>query len=412
MRCFRLWAALLSLVAPLLAGLSYAETQSLPSCAQFCIADLLPKSSCVSTNQTCICTNAPLNKELTACVSANCTLKESLTAVNITDTTCGLPIRDQTSLSILVPAVGMSIFIVLIILRMITRLVVAKLEVGLDDWATILLGCLAVPVNTDSILLGKAGLGRDIWTLKFDNITRILYLFYIQELLYITCVSLVKIGFLLFYLRIFPTDRIRRIIKISCIVTVCYWLGFLFAFAFQCSPVRYNWTMWDGEHQGTCVNTNAMVVTAAALNIVLDVWIIALPIPKVLKLQASITTKIQVLLMFSIGFLITGVGIYRAVMLKLFATSTNPTWDNAPGGYWSVIEIDVGIFCLCMPALRSLLGRLFPSIFGTTKGASRVGQSSNQKRVQTAGTSSGPNTSFVQLIEMDDMDKVESHSHN
>lgn len=99
-------------------------------------------------------------------------LMNHIAAVNITDTTCGLPIRDQTSLSILVPAVGMSIFIVLIILRMITRLVVAKLEVGLDDWATILLGvspymssadiienfqlklsqCLAVPVNTDSIL--------------------------------------------------------------------------------------------------------------------------------------------------------------------------------------------------------------------------------------------------------------------
>lgn len=168
--------------------------------------------------------------------------------------------------------------------------------------------------------VGKAGLGKDIWTLKFDSITRILYvrsaslrilsrtndlekLFYIQELLYISCVSLVKIGFLLFYLRIFPTDRIRLIIKISCIVTICYWLGFLFAFAFQCSPVSYNWTMWDGEHQGTCVKTNAMVVTAAALNIVLDVWVIALPIPKVLKLQASITTKLQVLLMFSIGFL-------------------------------------------------------------------------------------------------------------
>lgn len=98
-------------------------------------------------------------------------LMNRIAAVNITDTTCGSPIRDQTSPSILVPAVGMSIFIVLIIMRMYTRLVVAKLEVGLDDWVTILLGvsphvlrryhwelpaklsqCLAVPVNTDSIL--------------------------------------------------------------------------------------------------------------------------------------------------------------------------------------------------------------------------------------------------------------------
>lgn len=101
-------------------------------------------------------------------------------------------------------------------------------------------------------------------------------------------------------------------------------------------------------------------------------------------------------------------------MLKLFATSTNPTCnapycpsttagklilftigDNAPGGYWSVIEIDVGIFCLCMPAMRSLLGRLFPSMFGSTKEDSSMRHTSSQKKIRTVD---GPNTSFVQLI--------------
>jgi high-affinity nickel permease len=67
--------------------------------------------------------------------------------------------------------------------------------------------------------------------------------------------------------------------------------------------VSYNWNGWDGEHKGTCVKTNSLVVAAAALNIVLDIWVIALPIPKVLTIQASINTKVQVVFMFSIGFL-------------------------------------------------------------------------------------------------------------
>jgi hypothetical protein len=95
----------------------------------------------------------------------------------------------------------------------------------------------------------------------------------------------------------------RRVIKVSCLVTICYGITFLFAFAFQCSPVSYNWNGWDGEQEGRCVKTNPLVVAAAALNIVLDVWVIALPIPKVLKLQASTTTKLQVTFMFSVGFL-------------------------------------------------------------------------------------------------------------
>jgi hypothetical protein len=95
----------------------------------------------------------------------------------------------------------------------------------------------------------------------------------------------------------------RHVIKASCIVTVCYGLTFLFAFAFQCSPVSFNWNGWAGEHVGKCVHTNPLVVSAAAINIVLDVYVISLPIPKVLKLQASISTKIQVIFMFGVGFL-------------------------------------------------------------------------------------------------------------
>ncbi|KAJ5953493.1 hypothetical protein N7454_000389 [Penicillium verhagenii] len=408
MRCLRLWATLVPYAVILLSGLACAETQSLPTCALDCLDDLVPLSTCASNNQTCICTNVSLNGELTTCVTANCTIKQALTAVNVTDTTCGAPVRDQTSLSIVVPAVGMSVTMVLVALRLYTRLVVTNLDMELDDWATILLACCAVPVNVGSIVLGKAGLGKDMWTLEFTMITRIFYLFYIQELLYITCVAMVKICFLLFYLRIFPSDRMRLVIKVSILATVCFGLTFLFGFAFQCSPVSYNWNGWDGEHTGTCVETNSLVVAAAAFNIVLDIWVIALPIPRVLTLQASINTKLQVILMFSVGFLITGVGIYRAIMLKLFATSTNPTWDNAPGGYWSVIEIDVGIFCLCMPAMRSLLARLFPAVFGSTKETSSMRHTSSQKKIRTVD--SGPNTSVVQLIEMDNAENLKNYS--
>lgn len=51
------------------------------------------------------------------------------------------------------------------------------------------------------------------------------------------------------------------------------------------------------------METNPLVVAAAASNIVLDAWVITLPIPKMLKLQASITTKLQVIFMFSVAFL-------------------------------------------------------------------------------------------------------------
>lgn len=85
------------------------------------------------------------------------------------------------------------------------------------------------------------------------------------------------------------------------------------------------------------------------------------------------------------------------------------TGDNTAAGYWSVIEIDVGVFCLYMPAMRSLLGRLFPQIFRSTKGTriSSSGQPLSHHKIRMAN--SGPNTSFVQLIELDHTGNVKSH---
>ncbi|KAL3445017.1 hypothetical protein BJX65DRAFT_282564 [Aspergillus insuetus] len=411
------WAIALAIFA-LHLDVARAQTQSLPECSNSCLAQLLPQSSCSASDQECICTNVDLNRKLEVCVAANCTVKEGLTTLNVTNTECGAPIRDQTALSIVLPAVGFGALI-FVAIRVYTRLAVTAPGLGLDDWATILLACCTIPINSGSILLGIAGLGKDIWTLEFDKITRILYLFYIQEIIYIFCVALTKICLLLFYLRIFPSSRMRLLIKVSCAVTLAYCIAFMFALAFQCSPVSYNWNGWDGEHEGTCVEKNTLVVTAAALNIVLDFWVIALPMPKVLRLQASMTTKLQVIFMFSVGFLITGVSIYRTVMLKVFATSSNATWDQAAGGYWSVVEVDVGLFCICLPALRSLLGHLLPSVFGSTKGTSSAGQplsnlSASQGRARLSvargggGEAHHDNASFTQLIEMDHSTSLKS----
>ncbi|QKX63842.1 uncharacterized protein TRUGW13939_11013 [Talaromyces rugulosus] len=401
---------LLTCITIFLSVLTHAQAQSLPSCALKCLSDTLPQSICAPTNQTCICTSTDFNAKMSSCVAANCSVKDGLTTVNTTNTECGLPVRDHTALSIIVPSVGF-VVVVFIVLRLFTRLVVTKLELGWDDWTTILLGCVMVATNVGSILLGKAGLGKDIWTLEFQNIQRILYVFYVQELLYVICIVLTKICFLLFYVRIFPSVTMRWVIRASGVLTLCYGIAFLFAFSFQCSPVSFNWESWDGEHEGTCVEKNTLVVAAGALNVVLDAWVIALPIPSLLNLQASLTLRLQIIAMFSVGFLVTGVSIYRIVMLKIFATSTNPTWDNAAGGYWSIVEVDVGVFILCMPALRSLLGRLLPSVFGSTKGLSSAGRPPKQNKFKGA-SGNHVNTSFVQLIEMDNAKGPKSASES
>lgn len=93
--------------------------------------------------------------------------------------------------------------------------------------------------------------------------------------------------------------------------------------------------------------------------------------------------------------------------------------DYCDGGYWSIIEVDVGIICTCMPAIRKLLGQVIPKVFGSTHKATAddpsktAGHSSQTPRdlrsFKGSGASGGE--SFVQLIDIESRSAV-SHEHD
>jgi len=58
---------------------------------------------------------------------------------------------------------------------------------------------------------------------------------------------------------------------------------------------------------------------------------------------------------------VTIVSIIRVKALVSVSTSENVTWDNYPAMLWSRLEINCGIICICMPTLRLVLVRLFPT---------------------------------------------------
>jgi hypothetical protein len=57
------------------------------------------------------------------------------------------------------------------------------------------------------------------------------------------------------------------------------------------------------------------------------------------------------------------VSILRLKSLVSISNSTDPTYDNPPAATWSSVESNVGIICSCLPLLRPLLARWFPSAF-------------------------------------------------
>jgi hypothetical protein len=267
------------------------------------------------------------------------------------------------------------------------------------------------------------GLGQDIWTVPFENITAILKVYYFDEDLYLTCLPLVKISMLLFYLRIFP----QRWFRISCFVTMgacaSYAIAFLLVSVWQCRPIPYAWENWHGETTGVCNDINAQGWTSAAINVVLDIIVLGLPLTVIAKLQLNKRKKFLFSLMFCVGFLVTIISILRLQVLASFGGSNftckythhlaipkSQQLTSHPGGYravgyWSTTETDLAIICACMPGIRALIMTVWPRVMGaTTRGKSPMPSSFgasgfDNKHSQPSRAELGNDKDWIPLVE-------------
>jgi hypothetical protein len=177
------------------------------------------------------------------------TLTSDAVTKNATNAACGVPVRDKTQEFINVTIVLGVISGIVVILRLASK-VIMKMEFSPDDWCILITLLSGIPSSCMNVV-GTAGHGegKDIWTLSFDMITSFGYFFYILEVIYFAQVALLKLTLLFFYLRIFP-GKARKLLWATVIFDCIYGIAFVFLAAFQCHPVSFFWTGWDGEHEG------------------------------------------------------------------------------------------------------------------------------------------------------------------
>lgn len=188
-------------------------------------------------------------------------------------------------------------------LRLFSKFI-SGLNFWLDDWFIVITLVVGIPSSVMTVHgLTANGLGRDIWTVSFQQITDFLHIFYAMEILYFAEVALLKLSLLFFYLRIFPGTKIRRLLWATIAFDIMFGIAFVFTGIFQCQPINYYWQQWDGEHQGKCFNLNALGWANAAISITLDLWMIGLPMSQLAHIKLHWKKKIGVALMFIVGTL-------------------------------------------------------------------------------------------------------------
>ncbi|KAH8667855.1 hypothetical protein BGZ61DRAFT_289313, partial [Ilyonectria robusta] len=340
-----------------------------------CLSSAISNSSCPTTDQKCMCHDEPLQVEVSKCLLDSCTVKELLLTQNLTMTYCEFPVRDK-SRPYAIMAIALAAVAGLCVAQRFVYKINSNAGLGIDDW--LILGTfVSVVASTVCNIRGAVpnGVGRDIWTLTPTNITRNTLSFYIMGVLYFAQIALMKMSLLFFYLRIFPGQLIRHLLWGTIIFNALFGVSYIFVAIFNCHPISFFWNRWDGEHKGRCTDLNAIAVSNATISIALDLWMLVLPISQLGSLNLHWKKKVGVALMFCVGTFVTVISILRFhSVLQFGSNSHNPTWDYTDLSIWSMAEVNVGIMCACMPAIRLLLAQTFPKVLGSSRRSVTEGQ--------------------------------------
>ncbi|KAK8003631.1 Galactose oxidase- beta-propeller [Apiospora arundinis] len=337
---------------------------TLPACGMKCLQKAIETSPCGLMDTRCQCTNTEFVATAQICIVTSCTVEQSLVAKNVTQTMCGAPIRDKRLEYNLISCTLMAISCALVIIRLCYKKLCTTVELGLDDWFIFaaLLNCVpSAIINVH--LLTRNGLGKDIWTLTPTQIEGFAKGFYAITICYFSEVFLLKLSILFFYLRIFPSKGMKRLLWATIVFDVLFGISFILVGIFQCTPISANWTAWKGTGEGKCANQSAIAWANAAVSITMDLWMLAIPMSQLKSLNLHWKKKVGVGLMFFVGTFVTVISIVRLSSLIEFRGSSNLTWDYFGVCLYSTIEITIGIICACMPTLRMILVRIWPRVF-------------------------------------------------
>ncbi|KAI7468122.1 hypothetical protein KC357_g6853 [Hortaea werneckii] len=337
---------------------------SIPPCALQCSAQAISQVDCELTDLDCVCNNKKLTELSTQCMLVSCTTKESLNAAKYQANLCDRPYHDHSG-RVWKTCLFFQVFGTLVVAsRFYVRSPLFKGPgLGWDDYfmgATYAFYTVGIAV---AIKMSVIGLGIDMWNLAYANIQDILFWFFVSEIFYLAVISATKISICLLLLRIFPSTVARKF-RWACwgALALCagYWAALTIGILNACHPVNYNWLRWNPtEHEGKCYNMNAAIYSGAGLNILLDLIVLILPIPKVLGLEVSNAKKVGILATFSVGVFALICSCIRLKYIVLFGDSTNVTYDYATVALWSIIEGGATCICANMPPMAAMVRSLY-----------------------------------------------------
>lgn len=226
---------------------------------------------------------------------------------NLTEATCQTPIRNHRGeLTTLTIAITPITVLVATLRLSYKHFFIGRAHLSTEEWTLIaaaVIGIAGVPLEILGIT--NHGIGTDVWGLDRSTLVAFQRFFYVEQIIYVTLMLLLKLTMAFFYLNIFFGRGLRALLWGLIIFHVASTTAFSIGIVFQCLPINYQWDkfnhMHDDTFSGHCINTNAAGWVNSAFSVASDLWLLAIPLSQLHKMNLHWKKKLGASLMFVAG---------------------------------------------------------------------------------------------------------------
>ncbi|KAI0518555.1 hypothetical protein F5B22DRAFT_599651 [Xylaria bambusicola] len=176
------------------------------------------------------------------------------------------------------------------------------------------------------------------------------------EVLWAAANTAVKFSILSLYTKIFPGKTFHRVCYAAMAVSVAFFTTVFLEAFLLCEPVQFNWDKTIPN--GKCHNQTLAYLVSGIVNLVIDAFIVALPLPKLYHLQIPLAKRFAIGAMFGLGAVICILSLLRIVSIPAWDL-TDPTYTGTGITVYSILEPTLGVVNACLPTMRPALGVIF-----------------------------------------------------
>ncbi|TLD34207.1 hypothetical protein PspLS_00204 [Pyricularia sp. CBS 133598] len=356
---------------------------SLPKCMIPCAASHAPKD-CPLTTMKCVC--RPPSKALEDCSVKQCSGWDLIVGRRLIMEACGVPPpREGIPLMVQLWA-STAVCIVALCMCIAARLFGDQGGIGWDDaCVTGAICCLVITVSGTQHAVAH-GLGRDAFIDSAHDLNISTRWFFIRSIFFFWTAAACKASLLFQFSRIFGSNGIdpqwrllfrgpawsfKMVLLCTHMVNLVSCVSFTIFGLAQCAPMSYYWTQWNSPQNGSCiVNKRLPSFGHSIVGVLLDFWILGLPLTLISTLNMSRGTKVAAASMYCLEALITIISIVRVIILmKDLNISSDLLSNYIAVTKWSQAEMATAIVCACIIPAKQFCSRVLPLPFRRLKKA-------------------------------------------